>query len=90
MAFENRRYVIIPTSELENVDFNEVMQTSAESTRRSLDGTLALLKYEGEQPASVAAIDGKSEEYTYETIFQIIETPAWEEEIVGEHVPNEG
>lgn len=90
MAFEDRKYVIIPISEIDSVDFNEVMQTSKESIRKSLDGTLALLKYEGEQPDSLADITGKSQEYTHAEIIELMSTSAWYEEINNENIPSEG
>lgn len=43
--FENRRWLIIPASEVENVDFNQVLQKSADTLRYSVDGTQALIKY---------------------------------------------
>lgn len=46
MAFENRRYLIIPASEVNNVDFNQVMETSAETCRYSVDGTKTFVKYD--------------------------------------------
>lgn len=77
MAFENRRYVIIPVEELANIDFTEVMETSAETCRLSVDATKTFVKYEGNQPPSVAAIVNKSQEYTQEEILQILSTEEW-------------
>jgi hypothetical protein len=37
--FENREYLILPVSELTKVDFNLVLETSAETVRKSIDGT---------------------------------------------------
>src|SRR6056300_422828 len=45
MAFENRRYLIIPASEVTNVDFNQVMETSTDTCRYSVDGTKTFVKY---------------------------------------------
>ena len=45
-----KNYVIIDASEVSSVDFNQVLQTSADTLRYSLDGSKALLKYEGTQP----------------------------------------
>lgn len=42
-----RTYVIFNTSELGSVDFDQVLQDSADTLRYSLDGSKALLKYEG-------------------------------------------
>ena len=46
MAYENRRYLIIPTSLTGSVDFNQVHETSAETLRLSVDGTKTFLKYD--------------------------------------------
>jgi hypothetical protein len=77
MAFENRKYVIIPASEINNVDFTEVLETSPETCRYSVDGTKTFVKYEGNQPASISAITGKSKEYTHEEILNILLSPDW-------------
>ena len=46
MVYENRRYLIIPTSLTGSVDFNQVHETSAETLRLSVDGTKTFLKYD--------------------------------------------
>jgi hypothetical protein len=77
MAFENRRYVIISATEINNVNFSEVLETSAETCRYSVDGSKTFVKYEGAQPESVAAITNKSQEYTHEEILDILNTEEW-------------
>lgn len=44
--FPNRRWLVIPTSEVENVDFNQVHENSPETLRYSVDGTKTFIKYE--------------------------------------------
>jgi len=46
MAFENRRYLVIPTTITGSIDFNEVLETSVETLRLSVDGTQTFVKYE--------------------------------------------
>ena len=46
MAFENRRYLIIPASVADQVDFNQVLETSAGTCRYSVDGSKTFVKYE--------------------------------------------
>jgi len=75
--FDNRKYVIIPASEINNIDFAEVLETSADTCRYSVDGTETFVKYEGDQPASVAAIESKSQEYTHAEILVILSGEAW-------------
>ena len=77
MAFENRKYVIIPASEINNVNFSEVLETSAATCRYSVDGTKTFVKYEGAMPISVQGIAGKSIEYSHDEILNILSTPEW-------------
>ena len=77
MAYENRKYVIIPTTEVNNIDFSEVMETAANTCRYSVDGTKTFVKYEGTQPASISSIPSKSQEYTHQEILDILSTEEW-------------
>ena len=44
--FPNRRWLVIPATEVENVDFNQVLESSADSLRYSVDGSETFVKYE--------------------------------------------
>ena len=44
--FPNRRWLVIPATEVENVDFNQVLESSAETLRYSVDGSQTFVKYE--------------------------------------------
>jgi hypothetical protein len=46
MRFENRRWLVIPTSIIDDIDFNQVLEPSKESLRISVDETLTFVKYE--------------------------------------------
>jgi hypothetical protein len=43
---ENRQYMIFSLTEVDAIDFNEVLQTSAETLRKSNDGTKSFVKWE--------------------------------------------
>jgi uncharacterized protein YpiB (UPF0302 family) len=45
MNYENRRYLIIPSSIKNQINFNEVMETSVDTLRLSVDGTKTFVKY---------------------------------------------
>ena len=75
--FENRKYVVIFYSDIDQIDFTQVMETSAETVRRSVDGNLTFVKYEGEMPSSVAALANKSQEFTHEEFLAILSGPDW-------------
>ena len=68
-----RTYVILNTSELSSVDFDQVLQESADTLRYSLDGTKTFVKYEGDPPSFLS---GK-QEYTHSEILAILATDEW-------------
>ena len=68
-----RTYVILDASEVGNVDFDQVIQTSADKLRYSLDGSKFVVKYEGTQPFFLL---GKTE-YTHEEILPIMQSAEW-------------
>ena len=44
--YSNRNYIIFNVSEVDKVDFNQVLETSAETLRRSVDGTKTFIKWD--------------------------------------------
>ena len=44
--FQNRRWLVIPTSIVDDIDFNQVHESNADSLRKSIDETLTFVKYE--------------------------------------------
>ena len=67
------KYVIIPSSELSNIDFSQVLETSASTLRYSLDSSEFLLKFEGDTPTFLV----DKQLYDYEGIMQILNSPEW-------------
>tara|TARA_R100000152_G_C6766251_1_gene191204 strand:- start:418 stop:645 length:228 start_codon:yes stop_codon:yes gene_type:complete len=67
-----RKYIIINTSELSGLDYNELTTTSADSARKNLAGDKALVAYEGTTPS---ALSGKTE-YTIAQIKTIVDDPS--------------
>ena len=54
---ENSRWLVIPTSITGSIDFNEVLQSSPENLRTSVDGTKTVIKYD------ITEITASYEEY---------------------------
>ena len=71
------KYVIITAAEVSSVDFNEVLEDSAETLRYNKDDTKTFVKYIFEQPSF---LDGKTE-LTREEIILELKKPEW-------HKPN--
>ena len=56
--FENRKWVIITRDEIGSIDFSQVIESSVNTLRYSLDGSKTFVKYEGSQPSFLS---GKTE-----------------------------
>jgi hypothetical protein len=77
MHFDNRHYVIFDLTEVDTIDFSEVMETSADTLRKNLANTQSFVKYEGDMPSSVTALTTKSQEYTHEEILALLAGEEW-------------
>ena len=75
--YDNRKYVIFDYTEINSVDFSQVMETAATTTRMSVNGVKTLVKYEGVMPSSVVGLTSKSQEYTHSEILVILATSEW-------------
>ena len=77
MHFEDRHYVVFNLTEVDTIDFSEVMETSADTLRKNLANTQSFVKYEGDMPPSVAALTTRSQEYTHEEILTLLAGTDW-------------
>ena len=76
--YPNREFMIFDVSELPSIDFTQVLETSAETVRKSVDETKTFVKWDGTTiPSSVAALTTKEGPYTYDEILTILSTPEW-------------
>ena len=77
MHNENRHYVIFEVSEVDRIDFSEVMEDSADTLRLSVDGLKSFAKYEGEMPASLKQLTTASAPKTHDEISTELQTFEW-------------
>jgi hypothetical protein len=68
-----RTYVIANSSEVTGFDFNQLIDIDESYSRKSLDGSKILARYEGGQPSFLW---GKTE-YTHEEILEVLATDEW-------------
>lgn len=68
-----RKYVIINTSEVSGVDFNQVIEESAHNLRRSVDGNKSIVKFEGDTPGFLIG----ETQYTWSEIMDVLNTSEW-------------
>jgi hypothetical protein len=85
MEYNQRNFVIFNTSELDKIDFNQVLETSSETVRKSVDESKTFVKWDGEVPACVELLLSKSQYHTYNEMIELLKTEEWtsfEEDIV--------
>ena len=75
--YENREFMIFSVTELDQIVFTEVLETSADTVRKSVDETKTFVKWDGTMPECVANLTTKEGPYTYEEILVILATPEW-------------
>ena len=77
MSNENRRYITFDLSEVDQIDFSQVEETSNETLRLSVDLSKSVVKYNLPQPSSIAGLTTKSAEKTHSEILIIMGTSEW-------------
>jgi hypothetical protein len=75
--YEHREFMIFDVSELPQIDFTQVQETSIDTVRRSVDQTKTFVKWDGEIPSSVSSLTTKEGPYTYDEILVILSTEEW-------------
>jgi hypothetical protein len=75
--YETRNFMIFNISELSNIDFTQVLETSIDTVRKSVDETKTFVKWDGAIPTCVEALLTKEGPYTYEEILTILATEEW-------------
>jgi hypothetical protein len=75
--YEHREFMIFNVSELDQIDFTKVHETSIDTVRKSVDGTKTFVKWDGVIPKCVADLTTKEGPYTYEEILVILATEEW-------------
>lgn len=77
MADDDISYCIFSAPEVSEIDFTQVLETSAESLRYSLDGTKTFVGWIGEMPSSVAALTTKGDPMPLDELLVILAGPEW-------------
>jgi hypothetical protein len=75
--------MIIDSSQVNAINFEQVLETSAETLRYSVDKALTFVKWDNTVsngiPSSIASIPGQYKQgpYTYEEMLDILATSTW-------------
>jgi hypothetical protein len=75
--YQNRYYIIFNIAELSAINFEEVLETSADTISRSVDNTKGIVKWENEMPECIQNLTTKEGPYTHSEILEILNTEEW-------------
>ena len=76
--YEQRNFAIFSTTEIDKIDFNLVLETSAETLRKSVDETKTFVKWDGGvAPDFVSELTTLDGPYTYTEILEILSGEEW-------------
>ena len=70
-------YITFNVSEIGSIDFNQVLETSMETLRYSVDKTQTVVKWIGEVPSCILSLTTKSAYMTYDEILSLLNSPVW-------------
>ena len=73
----NREFVVFNVSEIDDINYDEVIERSADFLRLSLDGEKTFVKYEGDMPDSVDSLTTKEAVRSYSEIRELLATDDW-------------
>ena len=75
MNYENRRYLIIPTSITGLINFSQVGETSVDTLRLSVNGLKTFVKYDVDARPSIYS--SEYPEYTHSQILEVLGGEEW-------------
>ena len=84
MSKHDNRYIIFNVTELNKIDFNQVLETSIDTVKYNLAETQTIVKYVfGDMPSSIQTLTTKEGPYSFAEIKNILTGSAWEDPNAG-------
>jgi hypothetical protein len=72
-----KNFIIFNVSELPNINFAEVKETSAETVRKSIDGQKTFIEWIGTTPTFISSLNTIEGTYSYSEILEIMNGVEW-------------
>ena len=73
----DREYMIFSVTEIDKIDFSQVLETGPDTLRKNIDQTKTFVKWNGDIPSSVEALETKEGPYTHQEMLDILSGPDW-------------
>jgi len=77
---QEKKFIILDISEVDHIDFSEVLESEVGTLRFSVDGTKTFVKYFGDQPDFAFEITNDlvgKKEYSHKEFLKILEGEEW-------------
>jgi len=74
----SNKYLIMLTSEINKIDFEQVVITSQETITYNGDGSKAVIEWDGIEPAFLSDLSYQEGPYNLEEMQEIIQLPEWQ------------
>lgn len=75
---QERNFMVFNTSEIDLINFSEVLEDSINTIRRNFDGSKAIVKWYGDVPNSVSLLLTSEGPYTHDELIEILSQPEWQ------------
>jgi hypothetical protein len=76
--YTTRNFMIFNVSEISKINFDEVLETSSQWLRKSIDNTKTFVKWDGDTiPNCVQTLTTSEGPYTYDEMLLILITSEW-------------
>ena len=78
MSYTDRNFMIFNVSEINKINFDEVLESSSQWLRKSVNNQKTLVKWDGNTtPSSVQTLTTSEGPYTYDEITVILNSTDW-------------
>lgn len=77
-----KTFCIFSVSELNKINFDEVLETSIDTVRKSIDGTKTFVKWFGDTPNCIFQLTTIVGYYNYDEILEILATAEWDDLLI--------
>ena len=78
MSYTDRNFMIFNVSEINKINFDEVLESSEQWLRKSVNNQKTLIKWDGNTiPSSVQTLTTSEGPYTYNEIITILDSSEW-------------
>ena len=76
--YTDRNFMIFNVSEINKINFDEILETSAQWLRKSVDETRTFVKWDGNTiPTSIQTLTTSEGPYNYDEIITILNSSDW-------------